>query len=65
MKPLPKPLPCPVCGEKPRIINSISIFSWVVICARSKMSSPTFHEVEAAAKTERTAINRWNRMVGR
>lgn len=68
MKPLPKPLPCPVCGKEPKVRNlpsKWSIWSWVVCCESERRHGPAFHEIESAASTKRSAINRWNRMVKR
>ena len=66
MKPLPKPLPCPVCGEQPKSTahktDGKIVWATVICEAGSKNSG---HRVEATAVSPRTAINRWNRMVRR
>lgn len=62
MKPLPKPLPCPVCGKEPEFSPStttgridLECYGWIPWYG--------YHEIRTHARTFTTAINRWNRMV--
>ena len=67
MKPLPKPLPCPVCRETPSVWpTSTDMPKPVVVeCLGEKAAQHTDHWVYAQGRTDREAINRWNRMVKR
>lgn len=58
------PLPCPVCGRRPKIIkHPYSQIRWRIECERNTATAD--HCVTADGNGESGAIKNWNRYVGR
>lgn len=59
-----KPLPCPVCGKKPKKEHYLcDPMEWTISCASYRRTC--VHDLFARAKTSAKAIERWNRMVSK
>lgn len=59
-----KPLPCPVCGKKPKVsAHEYAYGKWKAIC--EQMTKCTDHCIYAEAQSKADAIRRWNRMVSK
>lgn len=60
-----KPLPCPICGDIPPSDRGIVFGGMIHLFCAGGVTGHSTHYLGASARTERTAIKRWNRMVGK
>lgn len=57
-----KILPCPVCGRVPVPGEWPGEIMWSLECHAETVN--LYHTISAHGRTPRTAINRWNKLVG-